>query len=287
MGKRPKSMRRRRSALDTSHRSWWSTWSVAWNDEGSPWVIPRYPKKWCMYDISTYSMSNTNIMLIYDKWHIPCYGNPGWIVIGTAGISAETLHKVIAVILSLCFEISLVSLMFSVQNIWRCWSINDRRIPSQSTKTSHRLDDVAWCVYVWLSCWWPQVSSSTGFATGSSVPRSPAIHRSFERPVQPLGDTPRWEQHGTAVATKLWALKDGTMIFQYFFMYLYVSSKVPFYRGTTTCGAPGASSGSRRILAVHQLLLDQGTLLKPCPNAVWNFFPDIYTRKRWKRHGSE
>ena len=160
MGKRPKSMRRRRSALDTSHRSWWSTWSVAWNDEGSPWVIPRYPKKWCMYDISTYSMSNTNIMLIYDKWHIPCYGNPGWIVIGTAGISAETLHKVIAVILSLCFEISFVFLMFSVQNICRSWSINDRRIPSQSMKTSHHLDDVAWCVYVWLSCWWPQVSSS-------------------------------------------------------------------------------------------------------------------------------
>lgn len=43
-------------------------------------------------------MSNTGIMLVYDSdifIHIPWYGNPGWIMVGTTGIIAETLRPYI------------------------------------------------------------------------------------------------------------------------------------------------------------------------------------------------
>ena len=174
---------------------------------GCPWLIPRYQKKWCSmicHDISIYSMSNTDIMLVYDSdifIHIPCYGNPGWIMVGTAGSIAETLHKVIvddfgfpevfrakylaelkhakaglrSMIAAICTadfsdKLLLWAAIQAATKIshfdigpWDSWKSPWPKNPLSTKAWRHHtiwMFDVAWCVYVWLSCWWPQVSSS-------------------------------------------------------------------------------------------------------------------------------
>ena len=126
---------------------------------GCPWFIPRYQKKWCSmicHDISIYSMSNTDVMLVYvsDTFiHIPCYGNPGWIMVGKAGIIAENLHKVIVVILP-----------SSLRWFWFPWGFPCKIFGGvEACKSWFKINDSRN-----LHCWLQWQATAVGSYTGSS-----------------------------------------------------------------------------------------------------------------------